>query len=234
MSQSRIPEKASDTDCVTRPSSVLKGMERLERLGSDSAVPKNFIVIEPGVVPDCCYVVKKGRVIVFDYTPHGEARVYDLMEERSLFLEANLLTNTPSYAYFKTTMPSELVCIGREALLLALREDPALMSGVIESIAYKFLSSVDQIKQSRSYTTTWKVCNLLLTFADRFGAPYDGKTLIREKISQRMISNFLGINRVTTVRIFKDLKDLNLIEQINGYYCIRDTTKLKQHMKSIG
>jgi CRP/FNR family transcriptional regulator len=234
MRQSQTSEKVPYTEYPTRLLYLPNGTERLERLGSVRAVPKNYIIIEPDVVPDHCYVVKKGRVITYDYTPSGETRVYNLMMERSLFLEANLLTNTPSPVYFKTMMPSELVCIERTSLFPAMCDDPSLMRDVVESISYKFFSSMDQIRQNNAHNTTWKICNLLFIFADRYGAPYDGKTLIREKISQRMISNLLGINRVTAVRVINGLKDLNLIEQVNGFYCIRDAAKLRWHMEYVG
>lgn len=76
----------------------------------------------------------------------------------------------------------------------------------------------------------WKVCNLLLTFAERYGVPYDGKTLIKEKISQQMMANLLGVNRITMVRAIKELREMGLIEQVNGFYCIRDKERMQKFM----
>jgi CRP/FNR family transcriptional regulator len=91
---------------------------------------------------------------------------------------------------------------------------------------------MDQIRQASVHNATWKVCNLLLIFADRFGVIYDGKVLIREKISQQMLSNLLGINRITVVRVIKDLKNEALLEQIDGFYCIRSVERLKKYQKT--
>ncbi|MDR1875900.1 MAG: Crp/Fnr family transcriptional regulator [Synergistaceae bacterium] len=203
-------------------------------MGFIEAFPKEDIIAAPGTVTAYCYVVKKGRVIAFEYAPGGEERVYNFMEEQSLFLEAHLLTGIPVAVYFKAAKPSELYCIDRTSLLAAMADDPQLTCDIIETLSNKFFAAMDQLRQGCCYSAAWRICNLLLIFADRFGTPYDGKVLVKEKISQQMISNLLGINRATAVRIMKSLKDSALIEQINGYYCIRDVEKLKRHLEHIG
>ncbi|MDR1916631.1 MAG: Crp/Fnr family transcriptional regulator [Synergistaceae bacterium] len=205
----------------------------MEKIGYAKTLPKGHIISKPGEVPSLCYVIKKGRVIAFEVTPSGGERVFYMMEENSLLLEANLFLRIPAFVYFKTSMPTELICISRESLLLAIAGDAQMAFDIIESISNKFLSSIDQMRQNYGQSSKWKISNLLLIFADRFGVPYDGKILIKEKISQQMIANLLGINRVTATRIMKELRDLVLIEQVNGYYCIRDIEKLKLHMEHI-
>jgi len=217
------------TEYPTRLLYLPHGMKRFEKLGIQKNLMKNYVIIEPGQIPAYCFIVKKGRVISYEFTPSGEERVYNFMEEGSLCLEANVLVEKPVPIYFKTAMPSELICIDRAELLSAMASDPQLTFDVLESVSDKFLASMDQIREGYCHNATWKLCNLLFIFADRFGVTYDGKVLIKEKVSQQMLSNLLGINRITTVRIIKELKDLNLIEQINGYYCIRNIEKLKQH-----
>ena len=219
------------TDYPTRLLYMPHGTERLEKLGCIRQYPKNYVIIEPGEIPSYCYIVRKGRVITFEFTPTGEERVYNFMEENSLMLEANMLMEMPAQVYFKTTAPSELVCIEKEALLRAMASDPQLTFDIVESLSNKFFAAMDQIREACSHNATWKLCNLLLIFADRFGVDYDGKTLIQEKVSQQMMSNLLGINRITTVRIIKELKELNLVEQVNGFYCIRNIEKLKQYQR---
>jgi CRP/FNR family transcriptional regulator len=221
------------TEYPTRLLYLPRGTQRLEKLGFSRAFRKDYVLVEPGEIPLYCYIVKKGRVITYEFTPSGEERVYNFMEEGSLLLEANVLTNKASPVYFKTAVPSELVCIEKGALMAAMAKDPQLTSDVVESISDKFFASMDQLRQACYHNATWNLCNLLLIFADRFGIPYDGKVLIKEKVSQQMLSNLLGINRITTVRIIKELRELNYIEKVNGFYCIRDVESLKSHQNAL-
>jgi CRP/FNR family transcriptional regulator len=207
--------------------------EQIEALGEPLSVPKNHIFISPGDVPEHCYVLKAGRVITFEYTSGGAERVYMIHEPSAVFLEGNAIAQEAVYAYFKATAPCELVCVTREALCVAIETDPALAFAVIKSVDYKFNAAMDIIRQSHCFNVEWNICNLFLIFAARHGVPYDGKVLITEKVSQQLISNMLGINRITAVRIIQRLKSRQLIEQINGQYCIRGKELLREYMETL-
>lgn len=221
------------TNPVSRLLYLPRGISRLEQLGEKKTFPKNHILVQAGSRTNYCYIVKSGRVIAYEYTINGEERIYNFNERNSLFLEVNVLFDWDSPVSFKTTMKSELVCIDKESLLHAISQSPEISMDVMQSIATKFMSSMEQIRHANFHSAAWKICDLLLVFAESYGVPYDGKVLIQEKISQQMLSNLLGINRVTAVRAIKELKDMSLIEQINGYYCIRDISKLQRHQAKL-
>jgi CRP/FNR family transcriptional regulator len=202
----------------------------LSNLGKVKKIPKNTVFVKPDDPPHYCYLLKSGCVFGYEYTASGEMRVYDLILPRFLFMEMNLLLNHPSPVYFKTVKPSEIVCIDRHTLLSQISENFQLAMAVIESISYKFFEAMNQVRGSNAHDTTWRFCNLLLILGEKYGVPYNGKILIKEKISQQLQSNLLGVNRVTINRISQKLKDMGLVEQINGYNCI-DVEKLKRHME---
>jgi CRP/FNR family transcriptional regulator len=202
----------------------------LEKLGILRKLPGNSIFIEPGEIPKYCYVIKKGGVIGFEYSSNGDERIYNIMLPGSLLLEMNLILNEPSPVYFKSIKPSELICIDRHTLLKQMSDDFPLVIDIIESISYKYLAAMGQVRETKCHDTNWRFCSLLLMFADRYGVPCNGKILIKEKINQQILSDILGVNRITVNRIIKILKDSGLLLQINGYYCICDVKKLRQYM----
>jgi CRP/FNR family transcriptional regulator len=224
-------QQAHYTKYPTRLLYLPRGVGRLIDLGTLRHYPKNTVIVRQDAIPVYCYVVVRGRVITFEYNDRGNERVYNFLERNAIFLDANLLMNTPAPVAFRAATDSDISCIDRNALLRAIAEDPDVNFDIIQSISIKFLSSMDQIRETGTHNASWRVMNLLLIFADQYGVPYDGKTLIKQQLSQQMLSNLLGINRITAVHIIKELKDLGLIEQINGYYCIRDIEKLKIHLE---
>lgn len=227
--ENRRNVKAPRAEFVTRLLRLPRGISRLERLGVKKKVPKDYMLVEAGAIPKYCYIVKSGRVACFEYSFSGEERIYNFNENNSLLLESYLLFDTVVPVNFKTTMPTELIAIDKETLLHAIESDAEICMDIMQSLHMKFHTSMEQIRHANFHNASWKICDLLLMFADRYGVPYDGKVLIKEKISQQLLSNLLGINRVTAVRAIKELKDMSLIEQVNGYYCIRDMEKLKRH-----
>ena len=218
---------------VSRILSLPRGTARLEMLGEKRTFPKNAILARQGEKPSFCYVILKGKVAAREFTAGGEERVYNINEKNSVLLEENLLFDWECQVEFKVIRPVEAVCITKRALLEAIMMDPETAMDVIQSLSTKFVTAMEQLRHVNHYSAEWRLCELLLNYADFYGVPYDGKTLIQEKISQQVMSNLLGINRITAVRAIKDLKDMGLVENINGFYCIRDVEKLRRHQQRL-
>ena len=111
------------------------------------------------------------------------------------------------------------------------KKDIDIVMDICRSLAGKFLSAMGQIRSGQQKSAEWKICRLLEIFMENYGQPYDGKILLAEKISQQMMADMLGMNRVTITRKFKELRELSLVEQINGYICVRSPEALRKHME---
>ncbi len=225
--------KVPKAEFVTRLLRLPRGISRLEKLGQKRMIPKDTILVEAGEIPKYCFIIKTGRAICYEYSVSGEERIYNYSENNSLLMESYVLFDTVVPVNVKTVMSSEVIFIDKEALMQAISSDPEICMDIMQNLHLKFNSSMEQIRHANFHNACWKICDLLLMFADKYGVEYDGKILIKEKISQQLVSNFLGINRVTVVRAIKDLKEMALIEQVNGYYCIRDLEKLKQYQENL-
>ena len=211
--------------------SLPKGMEKLEKYGFLKIAQKGEILAEAGEECKYCYIVKSGRIIAYEYTMSGSERVYSYNEKNSLIIEECILLDCRPPVSFKADTRSELICLDKDAIARAAREDTDIALALMRYLSYKYVSSMEQIRFANSHSASWKVCNLLLMMAENYGEDYNGYTMIREKLSQQLISSMLGINRVTVVRVMKDLKELNLVAHINGYYCIRDMEAVREYQK---
>ena len=212
---------------------VPRGMERLENLGELIKVPKNTDLNEIDTVPPYCYIVKSGRVLCYEISYAGAQRVYNFMEPGSILLEECLLFDQPCPVLFRTLVDSELIRIEKCRLKGAFKRDVDVVMDVCQSLSMKFLSSMEHLRLGPHQSASWKLCKLLLIFAENSGTAYDGKVLIKERLSQQMLADLLGLHRVTVTRNLKILKEDGLLEQINGYYCIRSLDQLKNHMAQL-
>lgn len=202
------------------------------RMGFSRKLPANTTFIQLGETLRCCYYVKSGVVVGGELKENGVEHEFQIMEANSLIGEELLICDRPCPVAFRTVKDTELICIDKETLFEQMERDPFLSRLLMESMGMKFLSAMDELRQTNAHNATWRICNLLMIFADKYGEDYDGKILIAQRLSQQMISTLLGINRITTVRIIKALKEMRLIEQVNGYYCIRDLNKLKAYQEA--
>jgi CRP-like cAMP-binding protein len=63
--------------------------------------------------------------------------------------------------------------------------------------------------------------------AEEFGQDVgSGRTVIRQKISQKDVAAMAGIARESVSRIFNDWKRRKLLSQPSGYYCIENRAHL--------
>lgn len=216
---------AEDFSLPDYPSRIFRrrpGWKKFLPLGDHVYFNKSKTIVDAGEQVRWCYLVVEGRVISKEYTPEGTEHIYNFFEEGSLFLESNILLDAPAAVCFQTLSPCDLVRISKQDLNRAIAEDPAICRFVLESISYKYYSAMDQLRENYNHDATWKLYNMLLIMADNFGAEREnGWVQIQLKISQQMLSSLLGVNRVTVCKILKDMKEMRLIEQVNGYYCIR-------------
>ncbi len=212
-----------------------KGMDRLEQLGKKLVYPKDFTVADSDEPTPYCYLVKKGCVVSYEYYENGEKRLYRFHEKNALFLEANVLFDRPPSISFKTICKTELICIDKKSLMEAMREDGEFALQIMESTSDKFFTYMEQVRYEKNHDVTWRICDLFLDLADYYGVPviYGKKMMIRQKISQQLIAEMLGVNRITAVRSIKKLKDMGLIEKDHCYYVISDMEKLIEFQSTL-
>ena len=201
-------------------------------IGSAVKFPKGRVIIGPDVIPDCFYIVKSGVVMAYEELDNGSELAYFFMERNSVLLEANLILSKAPGVSFRALEDSMLIRVTREQLLRALEGNPMVLISLLSSVSNKFLDAMDANREMKKHDAYWRVCGLLIEFAEKYGAQYDGKVLIRRRISVQLITDMLGINRATTVRSMRKLRDLGLVEHINGYYCVRSIEALRRHQEN--
>ena len=206
-------------------------LEDWERIGDVTSFPKNHKLVSADEVPKCLYIVKKGFVAGYEELVNGNELIYYLMDRNAMFMEANLLLARPAMVNFRTLEPSELICVRKEVLIKALEEDRRVFFSMFSSVSNKFLVAMEELRGSRGHSAEWMLCHLLLEFAERYGVAYDGQILISKNVSFQMLAGLLGVNRATAVRAMHSLRDLGLIERINGFLCVRSTEALKRHQE---
>lgn len=206
----------------------------LERLGVEEVCPKGTYLfnLEKPKMPDII-LLKHGTVKACQITVAGEEHIYNLFREGATLFLLAAITNEPPALNFVATTPCKIIRVSIDAINKAIEEDGRLARTLLNDFGRKLTFSYKRLRECESYNTEWKVCNMLLSMAGRSGVDYEGKTLIREKVSQQTMAGMLRVSRITVARTLKVLRDLALIETVNGYICIRDESALLQHMHYI-
>lgn len=169
--------------CIIRPD---MGPDFWECLGVIKSFPKNHVLLERDRVPDCFYIVKSGTVVGYEELANGNELICYVMEKNAMLLEANVLLERSAPVSFRTMEPSELLCVSRAKLLEGMMMEPKALLSLFCSVSDKFLEAMEELRQAKCRGAEWRLCELLLDFAARYGVAYDGKVLIRKKINIQM------------------------------------------------
>ncbi len=222
----------SQNKYIMKPPKYLSGLEKLELYGEKKTVPAKHILARTEDRIEFCYIIKKGCIAECEYLKDGETRVYFYSGEGTLIMEEYLLSEQICTVEYETTCQTELIQISRERLFQAVAENPEIMKAVMRVMAEKMMIYEQRLRSEKKQSAEWKLCSLLLDFARCYGIKENGTVKIKEKISQKQMADILGMNRITTVREMKKLKDKMLVDKIGQYYCILDIDGLKECQSS--
>ena len=209
--------------------SGMPSMEYWERAGEIKEIRKGQIIYRYDEVPDSCSMIRKGSVIGYEEMPNGNELIYFLMGKGSFVMEANMLLKKPAFVNIRAEVPTEVIQISRQVLLDTLDRNPEMWQFFYASAAGKFLDAMNELRAQRIHSAGWRLCNVLLEFGNKYGVAYDNKVIINRRLSLQMFAGFMGVNRATAVRGMRELREMGLIEIINGLYCIRSLEQLEIH-----
>jgi len=204
-------------------------IEKLTRVGEIKSYAKNAVVFAPDTTATSCFIVLEGSVQAQHHTVNGMENSYIAHTPGFAMLEAQCFCEWTETAYFRAMEPSMLLMLERRKLMEALKGDHELALFFIGTLSEKFRWYIDHARNLSAHSAMWRLCEQILSFADQYGKPHDGNILIDKKFSQQALANMLHLNRITVVRYLKELKELDLIEYVNGYLCVRDRQALTDY-----
>ena len=206
----------------------------LDDLGQLIHCPSGMALNEVGLVPSCCYYLKRGRIICCEMTERGEQSIYDYIDPGTLFLEEYLLFDRPCPILYKPMIDSDLIKISADTIKYAYGHNFQIVTEICENLADKMTTSVNRHRMETKHNASWKICQMLLFYAQNYGALTSaGQIRIDLSVSQQKLADLLGMNRVTVTKKLKELKEQGLIEVRSRHYYIPDVDQIIDYMLEI-
>lgn len=199
---------------------VEKRLEKGERISSSD-----------GEWPGCYYVVR-GLIGARGIDAEGTEALTFLLEQGTLFLEANMqegatLAKSDTVSTFVAEECTELLFLPKSKFQHLMKTDVETANFIACSIAQKMLAFRFLYNESRSHGIPWRIANLFAAFADNYGMAVGTRIKLDYRISQQLLADMLGANRITVAKGMKRLKDLGLIEKTDEFYYVVDRERLR-------
>lgn len=134
------------------------------------------------------------------------------------------------YSY-KCIEDSEFINISRNTIIEIMKTDFEVNMFIYNVNTNNFFNLVNRVHDYSKVSSERRVILLFIEFVEEFGVKVEDKIKINFKFTQQFISDLVNVERSTAVRTIKKLKEMNIIEKINGYYYIKDINLLKEISK---
>lgn len=202
------------------------------RIGERRVYAPGDMLVESNVAAGGCFYIVRGLVFAVDFTENGE-KIFGLIVDRdTLLAETALLVGAPLSIGFQAQIGTEALFIPENEFMELFREDKEVAQYAARMSAAKMLSIKEIYVNRKRESVTWRMCNVFLRFADRYGEDFEGGKLIAFPLSHQLIADFVNANRITVTKCMQHLKKLGLVRRVNDVYNVPDVRRLEQFAKT--
>lgn len=189
---------------------------------------KDEIIISQGEIFKGVYIIITGKVIVHSFSVNGRKKTHAILEPFSSIGGTHSIVLYESPFQLECLSNVELLFIDREKLIDVFKKDFEESFIFFKTANVMINTYVYQAGESTFFDSEAKICKLLISLANNYGIKKDDKIKINFDLSIKFICDIVGVNKLTVIRSFNKLKELNLIEKNNGYYYITNLNELNK------
>ena len=181
-----------------------------------------------GELSQYVYLVISGRIKITKVSNTGREKILHIIREKGMFGEQALFEEGVNPASAKTIEKSVLFQIRLSALKQLLEDDQQVAMMLLVVMNLKLRQAYRQIINLSFKDTYGRLASRLFKLARDHGIEHEGGLLIKAKLTQQELADYVGTSRETISRILSDLtqKEILYMER-NGIY-IKDYQALKE------
>jgi CRP/FNR family cyclic AMP-dependent transcriptional regulator len=181
---------------------------------------------------DGCYRVEEGLLKASIAAPAGGERILAVLGPGSVLGELSMIDGGPRSASVTALRDSKLSFVGRAAFEVFGQARPDLYRHVATLLARRLRDTDEALVATNFLSVKGRVARSLLSLADAFGRDLgQGRTLIRQKVSQSDLAAMAGIARENVSRVLHDWSSRSVVSRLAGYYCLENVAALKRELE---
>jgi CRP/FNR family transcriptional regulator, cyclic AMP receptor protein len=181
---------------------------------------------------DGCYRVEEGLLKASIAAPAGGERILAVLGPGSVLGELSMIDGGPRSASVTALRDSKLRFVGRAAFEVFGQARPDLYRHVATLLARRLRDTDEALVATNFLSVKGRVARSLLSLADAFGRDLgQGRTLIRQKVSQSDLAAMAGIARENVSRVLHDWSSRSVVSRLAGYYCLENVAALKRELE---
>jgi CRP-like cAMP-binding protein len=182
--------------------------------------------IQHGAPPTSVDILVKGSVRVFHQSDTGQQATVKHLSAPCTLGEMQAMARLAFVENAETLTEAKLVRLSSERFREFLARDHRATLLLFEDVCARFCIAARN-ERAVLFEVPVRLASLLLSYADLFGKPSNDGTRIVYPLTQRSLSDGLGIAERSVRRVIGDWRDKGLLGAHKGWFVIRDVKALE-------
>lgn len=205
-----------------------KVMRYIAERAPDTYLDEGEILYTPEDATEKLFILKRGRVQVYEVTDEGEELTLTVVEDGNIFGEMTLTGQSLRGVYVRGLVPSYTCSIKREVLESVILKHPEVGLKLIRVLADRLYRSESNREDLMTKEVPARLAALILALAESEGLVSGQSYKISTRYTQEQLASMIGCKRVAVTRALGKLRDEGIVELRDRYIHIIDIDGLKK------
>jgi CRP/FNR family transcriptional regulator, cyclic AMP receptor protein len=202
-------------------------MEDLARRVPDTFLEKEDILYTPKEGTERLFILKKGRVQLYEVNRDGEEVTLSVIEDGNIFGEMALTSQSLYGLYVRAIEPSTVVSLRREDVEDLIRDTPDVGLRLVRELAERLHDSERRYADMVGKDVPARLATLILTLVDSEGVVSSESYRIPNHYTHERLASMIGCKRVAVTRAFRKLEGGGAVVLKDRRIVVKDMDALK-------
>ena len=202
-------------------------MEELAKRTPDTHLEQGDVLYAPKDGTERLFILKKGRVQVYEVNRGGQEITLSVVEGGSVFGEMALTDQSLQGLYVRALVPSVVVSLKREELEELIMKKPEVGLRLVRELAQRLHASEARYADILGKDVPARLATLILTLVDSEGLVTNESYRIPTRYTQEQLASMIGCKRVAVTRAFSRLKEIGAVQLKERHIIVKDLGALE-------
>lgn len=187
--------------------------EELEHLAGhliSKEYSKRQVILEPED-RDKIFILKSGKVEIYEITPDGKKIIVDVLGPGNVFGDLGL--DEINETFVEATTDSFVCTMSKNDFFQMVSQNPQIAYPLIRELFAKTVEAKKQVASLASNNITVKIKDLLYRLSKRYGEKLNNRVVITTKFTHEQLAQMLGISRPTMTELLNRLEEEGVIKR---------------------
>jgi CRP/FNR family transcriptional regulator, cyclic AMP receptor protein len=202
-------------------------LEELAKHTPDTFLGEGDVLYTPQEGMERLFLLKKGRVQVYEVDQSGDEITLSVIEEGNVFGEMALTGQSLQGVYVRALIPSTVVSLRREELEGLIMKKPEVGLRLVRELAQRLHASETRYADVIGKEVPARLATLILTLVDSEGLVSSESYRIPTHYTHDQLASMIGCKRVAVTRAFRKLEEAGAVQLKERHIIVKDLDALK-------